>query len=361
MSRMPKLCALLLCLCLLLAGCQNNASEPTLTIPPDLVEPQETSYKTTVAQKGDFERVATSGVRESYPEKIDLFCPYDNLVLAGWSVYEGQMVKEGDVLARFTSESNAIAIAEAEIALQNAYSAYRQGLTSRKTAIQEAEDSLERMSVGTQKTIRKLELEKQRISLEQYQENTEKTLKKQEEALAELQANMSEYLLTAPCDGIVRTVASLDIGAAVSKTTSIVTMAASDTVFYRLSTVPDGVYYGMEVTLQVKNSSREFEGRIVAASTPLPDTMRYNEVYIAVAKEDLVENPAMLLALMRVDYQPDVCLVENTAVYTDDSGSYVLLLEDGLARRRSVQVGGSNMEHTWIAAGLEPGQTIVIN
>jgi RND family efflux transporter MFP subunit len=58
--------------------------------------------------------------------------------------------------------------------------------------------------------------------------------------------------------------------------------------------------------------------------------------------------------------RPDAIVVPTIAVLRDDTGSYLMIASpDGIARRRTVQVGLVAAERTQIAAGMSPGERVI--
>jgi RND family efflux transporter MFP subunit len=58
---------------------------------------------------------------------------------------------------------------------------------------------------------------------------------------------------------------------------------------------------------------------------------------------------------------PPAIYVSSVALHTDDEGSYVWLIRDGSAQRRSVSVGPSSSRGYLITAGLSAGDRIVVS
>lgn len=56
----------------------------------------------------------------------------------------------------------------------------------------------------------------------------------------------------------------------------------------------------------------------------------------------------------------DTCLVPRESVIVDHQGEHVYVVQDGLARRRTVTVGATESGRSQILEGLEPGESIVV-
>ena len=53
-------------------------------------------------------------------------------------------------------------------------------------------------------------------------------------------------------------------------------------------------------------------------------------------------------------------LIDRKALYREGNKTYVRILEDGAVKKRYVTEGLSNNEISWIADGLQEGQTLVV-
>jgi HlyD family secretion protein len=58
-------------------------------------------------------------------------------------------------------------------------------------------------------------------------------------------------------------------------------------------------------------------------------------------------------------YVPKAIVVPNDAISKIGSISYVYVVENGIARKRSISVGKVSDTTTWVRSGLRPGEVIV--
>ena len=55
----------------------------------------------------------------------------------------------------------------------------------------------------------------------------------------------------------------------------------------------------------------------------------------------------------------DALTVPNIALYADDEGDYVYLLDKGVVAKRYVECGASDGSYTAILSGLEDGEQVI--
>ena len=83
-----------------------------------------------------------------------------------------------------------------------------------------------------------------------------------------------------------------------------------------------------------------------------------------------IENPAQYEdTLLYLGSDVDVCIltqesvdslmVSNLALYADDAGDYVYLINNGVVEKRYVETGASDSSYTAILSGLEDGEQVI--
>ncbi len=231
---------------------------------------------------------------------------------------------------------------EAENQLQQAWDAYV-----------EAKDALESLQAGVdEKDLRTAELDVEAAKL----------------SLAQAEDNLAHAELRAPFDGVVAAV-EVHVGDRVSAGAPAMTL------------VDDSRYY-VEVTVDETDIGQVREGQPVEiVLDAYPDVVLQGEVEsISPAANDI---SGLVAYPVRIAIEPqegveirdgmtanvtiyahrleDVLLVPNWAIRSDPiEGIYVLVLEDGVPRRRAVTVGAYNEELTQIIDGLREGETVVL-
>lgn len=360
MSKANSRMALLLSLLLLsLPGCQTQESKPAEVLLDPSSGSSQAYDSAQQVERGDFYRYESCSASKIFPQYTDLACPLDGVTLEELPVKEKGYVEQGQVLARFSSSQSDTHIAEAQLAIEESYRAYRKSVEEQETAIREGRQSLERLS-GREKAIRELELQQMELSLSQYQAETEYALSQQEEVLEGLLDEREQLTLTAPYSGYISSVAALTEGTSLSKGTFLLRLASDSVCYFALSQIPKSLSPGSAVTFEDSQTGETFEGEIVSCDTPLPDSVKTGAAYASIG-QNAASLPDRLTATICTEAKRNVCIIPSQALHKEDGQAYVYLLEDGIAKRRNVLVGGSDLDRAWIASGLEEGQMIILN
>lgn len=196
---------------------------------------------------------------------------------------------------------------------------------------------------------------------------------KNNEALAELKAQLAETQLIAPFDGKIINLASLLVGDLISKDVPVLTISDPDSLQFEYEVkeeeIYDQFYSGREVMINVNGI--DVAGSIVQGTADVsPERLESDPtthtVYIKcpdIPKEVSMGNMGGMNII--IEEQHDVIVVEASYIYNTGFGDKVsyfcYVLEDGLPVLRNVTVGIKTTASYEITEGLQVGDQLVTN
>lgn len=186
-----------------------------------------------------------------------------------------------------------------------------------------------------------------------------------EQALAGLkvQANQSSYAtLMADADGVV-TALDAEVGQVVAAGTPVVRLARSGEIEVRVSIPEDQVSALRQVTgVSVRtwaNPTQSIDGHIREVAPAADPATRTFTAKIALPKPGDGVRLGMSATVALTAPMQSAIRLPLTALYNDKEQTSVWLVENGKVRRVPVQVAGATGNELLVAAGLNPGQTVV--
>lgn len=337
----PRITSLLLLplLTALLAGCSLFPEERSDLAPP-LVEPVQPSYRTVPVERGTMQTALQ--MVATFESASVVFHPF---LHTGGRVSEvlvavGDMVEAGDPLIRLDYEN---------LELE---------LLGRRLAMLEAEDAVLAAHQGGSER----DVEKAKIRMEMARTQLEQTREK-----------IEHKQLTADISGRVTFVDAVKAGDLIEPHRSLV--GVSDPNDLRLvyeSSVPvtiADVQVGHEVEILYKG--KKYTGEVLQAPSSAPETnderlrSQYNRMlYIsfdAIAEEAGYPSIGEMADIKIVTSRKENALIiPRDALSSYQSRYYVQMVEDGLPRQVSVEVGILTMTQAEIVDGLQEGQEVIL-
>lgn len=360
-----KVAAILLASVVFFTGCsQQGASQQSEMILEETLEaPEKANYKTAEVEKGTFIKEVAGSGSVVYPVQAELRWTGGTVRFDKFYVTSGAKVSKGDVLAKFTTEENQVALEEKQLALQQAQRDFTLGKQQRQDQIQQEKSALNGMS-SYDARIQSLKIQKLQSQYDQYVYQTEYNLETQRQEIQKIQSQISEATLIAPFDGVVDSIISLNQGDKVDPSQVLVTMHASDKLMI-LAEDEEGAYrYNMPVTVQMGNNDEveTYTGKVVAASNILPAALKQEQVLIELDEklDDSLKNRKVAITGNDMEVH-NVLTVNRSAIKKDDSRRYVYILDGDTVKKRYVVEGESNMSTAWILDGLTEGQTLILD
>ncbi|WP_162343878.1 efflux RND transporter periplasmic adaptor subunit [Cyclobacterium salsum] len=246
---------------------------------------------------------------------------------------EGMSIRKGQVIAIIDSESVERSLAEIQTQLDLAKTIF------------EKQERLWNQQIGTE--IQYLEAKSRMETLEKN--------------LASLQLQKDKSTVRAPFDGTVEELL-VRVGELVQPGTPIVNMIGEDDLFIEgdISERYIGILeQGDSVSIRFPSIDKTLETKVTAIGSVINPDNRTFKVEVFLPRMDLVK-PNMLSVLNIKDYEnSEAVIVPTYLILQDNKGSYVFVVEEGLARKKYVERGMTYEGKTEILEGLEGTETLV--
>ena len=271
---------------------------------------------------------------------------------------DGGYVKKGDVLFRLDSRLMEALLKQAEA-----------GVARDKASLASAEAELRRAEELAKRDF----ATDQRLDTARTQVATLKaSVRGGEAAVDALKVQLTYYTITAPVSGRIG-VAGLKEGN-IAKTgdnsTTLVTINQVDPIYVsfalpqrHLSSIREAMNAGTAVAVATQHgASRGVEGKIAVIDNLVDATTGTIQMRAIFDNPDETLWPGALCQvrlILRVE--PDALTVPREAVQNGQNGTFVFVIEDGVARARPVTVDRTIDERVVLASGLKGDETVVID
>lgn len=296
---------------------------------------------------GTVQPIASVAIRSRIDAQID------NILVA-----DGAAVKAGDVLVKLDSRQVEAQIKQAEAQLAKDQTALEQA----NRDVARYSELLSKMS-GTQ-----VNLDNARTAAAA----ARAAILGDQAQLENLNVQLSWYTIKAPISGRVSTF-SLKAGNIVrsgdSTATGTLTTIVQTTPIYVSFSVPQRYLPDLReaisrkdaaVSVTPQGSTKSVTGRIAVldnAIDPATGTITVRATFDNPDETLWAGQLCQVRVTLRVD--PDVVSLPREAVQIGQNGNYVFVIEDGVARMRTVELGRSQEGREIVTAGLKGGETVV--
>jgi multidrug efflux pump subunit AcrA (membrane-fusion protein) len=341
-----------------------------------------TTYKTATVTKGTLTAIV-SGTGNLIVEKSASVNPSISGDVKNLAVKVGDTVKKGQTLFKITNDDLDLTVSKTYASLLQA----QQSLTDSQNKLatdQTAQGTIDNDSKSTdsQKTDAAQKVASDVMSIQVAEINVQSARSSHDIA----QKTAAKRTVTAPISGTITTLnisngdtlgssSSASSSSATSSSSSATSTGSSSTpiIISDLSSIQASVSLNEVDAASVKTGqvvSMTFDavdgltstGKIVSVSTSGTETSGV-VTYPAVISFDSLDSrlkPQMSVsATITTDIKQDVLYVPNSAVKSNDTSSYVLLMKDGNPSNQTVTVGIANDSYTEVVSGLNEGDTVV--
>lgn len=280
-------------------------------------------------------------------------------------VSNGTEVKRGDPIAKISVNVDEIGLEEQRMQLETAEKNLDEYISDTKLLMEQYRIKSE--TAETEEERRLGELAYQRLS-DEYEAEVLKRKKKMAEdetRIDKLAEAVATEFIYADMDGTVSNLNRLRRGHQMNYYEYVCTIIDKSQIWITADDSSDLLRYNMPVKLSQTNGNKTIEltGRVVTLkSTSISHNLS--------ARRDIIEvygdpsgfsiNKDVVVRFDRI-YVPDALMVSKSAVHTDNRGSYVNLLINGYSCKKYVVVGGTNVEDSWVAFGVNEGDEIIVD
>src|SRR6516162_5875379 len=280
----------------------------------------------------------------------------------------GSHVKVGDLLAAITAPELDHQIAQAEASLAQAKASRRQTKANRELArVTWGRDSvLVKQGWATQQ---QGDTDRLNYSAQQQAKQVnDAAIRSQEAQLLVLRQQKAYQQVVAPFDGVV-TRRNIDVGSLVqadaTSGTFMFTLTQNDVLRIRLYVPQDtaiGVKPGVDAVVRVPEiPDRVFAGKVARIADALDPATRTLQTEIDVANSDGELSPGIYCTVeLKVPRRTPSLIVPAAAIVFDRDGLRVLVVEDGIARSRTVTETRDFGTEVEVSDGVKEGDQVVL-
>ncbi len=187
-------------------------------------------------------------------------------------------------------------------------------------------------------------------------------LRQQELAVVELQRRVDQLVITSPVNGIV---GDLLVKQKDAVARDMPVMAVVDLTRFEVDAqIPESYADDLAVGMQaeVTLGSTRYAGELVAVSPEIVNNQVNARVrFVNEMPANLRQNQRLTTRILLAEH-PNVLMVQRGQFIDSGAGRVAYVVgEDGLAMRRSIELGARSLGAVEVLAGLEQGETIVIS
>ena len=367
---------------LALSGCTSGPVEEEKG---DVYTPVEIA----TVELGSLESTVTLSGRLSANEQVSII-PKASGIVESVNVRLGDMVEVGDIL--FTIEQNDYSrnVEQAQNSIQLAQKSVDQaanGLSSAKINFELNKEKIENAMINLERTrilyeegavsksqLEQAELSASQLSLDALQGQVKQAEIAYQQSLSQLeqakvgydqaQSGLDNTVVKSPIKG---TVSALNVvqGQIAAATQVAATVVEMDRVYLQVNVVENIVtklQEGQKAQVRVSALSEEFIDSTIEYVSPTADPRsQLYTVRVYLDNADKAIKPGMSgevkLVLDNVD---QAIIVKSDAVLDEDGKSFVFVVQDGKAIKRTVEVGLDTRDHVEVKTGLTAGEKLII-
>jgi HlyD family secretion protein len=255
-------------------------------------------------------------------------------------------------------DSAAIALKAAKREMSRAETAFTQGAM---TAVdyEKAQDDLLTAELMHKHSLLDTELDAERLEFEL--QTRQLDVEQQVLLVNDLRRQVEELVIASPVSGIVGNLA-VDQKTNVAKNQpvlSVVDLSAFEVEVQISESYADDLAIGMQA--EVRAGSQTYDSTLVAVSPEIISNQVTGRVrFNGKVPEGLRQNQRLTTRIL-LEEKFDVAMVQRGQFFDSGNGRIAYVVDDGIARRRSITAGATSLGSIEILQGLSPGETIVIS
>jgi membrane fusion protein (multidrug efflux system) len=261
----------------------------------------------------------------------------------------GDILHEGDLIAEIDDTNHRLALVELRAALRRA----RATLSEQERAWKRAQELFE------QNIISEGDLVARRAAIERAHADVAEAGARVDRA----ESDLADLRIVAPIPGVVTEQLSF-AGEYLERGDILATMKRIDLVF-AVCTVNErhaaSIQEGAPAVVEVTGfPGRTFEGLIWKVVPDVEVKSRSFPIKVLLPNPDLVLTPGMSARVSFIRALDHALLVAKDAVLEDGDARYVLVVEDGTATRRPIELGAAIEDRWHVRAGLDGSESVIV-
>ena len=344
---------------MLMAGCAAETETTDLLQTTDAFVQDAVEPVTTQVRRGDFYDEMTFVGSAVYRNSTTLYFEEAPVTFGKFLVEEGDYVTAGQVLAEcevILSEEEVEEKRKEREDIQTSLQQITECLTAEMNQLRAEEKGLK----GTEKQICELQIKKKELELQQYQEEAQQKLRVLDNEIAVWEGEKNANQIVAPINGYVDKLAYVKEGERLEEQRWMIRMHAEDEVYIQVSDKRGDLDCQMQVTVQA-NGNEFYSGMVVQADNVLGDGLKTQKAYVVLEDDSVVLSELKnIVVIVKKPVLEGTFLVDRNAVYTSKGKKYVLLVEDGVTKKRFVTVGPGSNSTICILDGISEGDSVVV-
>lgn len=182
--------------------------------------------------------------------------------------------------------------------------------------------------------------------------------------LEKAQISYADMFIKAPFNGII-TARNINVGEIATTQTTVISMVNLEQVVIKGCVGEEHVNklkLDQEVQVRVSAvSSAMFTGRIVNISLAADPQTKAYPVKIKIDNPNYLLKPGMFAEVKITTSQEQCLMVPRQAVLDEQDKKVVFVLDNGVARKRFVEVGLADDRNVAVTSGLQEGETIIVS
>lgn len=358
--RAAAACLLVACL---LSACSSKVPQQEAFYVPEVTAPAQANYETVAVETGEYRYSVSGKVSVVYPITESLYWEGGTARFVSSPVSAKQEVKKGDVLMTFQVEVSSAELTSLRLERDRLWQELQDGKASRLADI-EAKKQEAQLLTSYDRRIAELTAEKMEAAYDAYVFKATQKVYDVDAKIMELEKTAANTTLVAPFDGVIDSVARLNPGDPISKSTVLITMHATEPFVLNLTDSSKTVRYNMPVTVQSGSGSKLklYAGRVVAAPNILPYSITQTSILVQL-DEDVASGDLSNTLRFSADTEivQNILVAPRGAFESEEGRSFVYVLENGITQKKYVVSQNNNTGTVWILEGLSEGQTLIID
>lgn len=327
-------------------------------------------------QRGEFIKEISGGPCTVIPLCIKELSFDNEAKFVKYHVETGETVERGQVLASFTIPSSDAELAKRSLAVTQQQKKYESGLLEYEKKIADGKAAAEKAETKLEKEIAALKLEQINAQKKLYQHEQNYAISRLNSQLADLREEYSKNVLTAPFDGVIRTLAVCEEGENVGNRV-LVTIVDPKSRVISANNSTGLIQYNQDVLVSYGrgNMQSTIDGKVISSNTLFADETGLslnsalglspgNDVILfGIKDKEMVDKVAnAFTSSFRCNYinLSNVWLIPKNLAQKGEKYYYVETFKDESYRKTYFYSGGDNNKDIWMIEGIKEDAQIIM-
>lgn len=323
-------------------------------------------YKTTEVFIGDLEREAQVKAFVTYLDYESVFFSFDygSAIFEEYLVNQGDVVSEGDPIAKVSVHINDIEVEELSLKLMRLKESYNEYCQGKEEYLKDLKEQIEEAVDTKEKELKTLIYEKNYLEYERGKGSMEIDITQLEEKIGEYEETSQIQYIYANASGIVDEFSKIFSGNSMSNGDYIAIIFDTSKLLLAVENSGKILKYNMPVSITAmnKDTTLELTGRVISCASDVLSPELISDIAYIEINEDTTGFQWSINNM--ITYHPmtmkNVLLVSLNAVEKEGAQTYVTEYIDNQLYRRYFIPGRFNSKYYWALDGLKEGMTVIV-